>query len=195
MTPDETRDDLADWLADTDGAAPDLDRDPDPPHDATEAERYLRKLAHLAAEAREVEEVVKAERQRLDEWRSDRMTAMERADTWLRTALEGWFRDRQRAGGTKSLSLPSGTLRLRKASKRPVDFDPGDEDGQTVLASIYRQNPDLVRVSLSLNKQEVAKRCKPGPDGQAIIPETGETLPGVRFLPAPGDRFYVEVDR
>lgn len=186
------RDRLAEWL---DGAdvAPDLDRDPDPPQNPAEAERYLRRLARLAAEEAEVEEVYAAEVDLLTRWRDDRIASVHRAAAWLQTALDGWMRARHAEGGTKTLNLPHGTLRLRKpSSRRPVVLDVEPVEQQDALQRVRAVAPQLVRVKLDLDKKAVADLCRPGPDDQAMIGD--EVVPHVRFLPTDTrDRFSVEV--
>lgn len=187
----ETREDFAAWIEDRDAPAPDLDRDPTPPQNPAEAAAYLRKIERLDAEAAEVKEFYAAEVSMLDAWKADRLAAVERARTWLETALEGWFRARRRDGGTKTLRLPHGTLKLTApSSRRSVVFDPGDTPVHEALAAVLTVDHRLVRVKLELDRKAVADLCEPGPDDQAMLGDV--IVPHVGFQPkAERDTFRV----
>ena len=199
----DVREDLEAWLADDAGPAPDLDEPPPPVADPTTAERYLRKLARLKAEAAEVEVVAAAEYDRINAWETDRLSAIGRAQEWVRAALEAWFRARRADGGSKTLDLPAGKLKLRAPGKPTVVFDPdafadrllpGDHREPAALAMLREDHPDLVRVTYSLNRAAVHDVATPGPAGQAIL-DGAQVIPGVRFIVSTDDRFDVEVAR
>jgi hypothetical protein len=199
----DVREDLEAWLADDAGPAPDLDQPPPPVQDPTTAERYLRKLARLKAEKDEVEVVAAAEHHRIEAWERDRLSAIDRAAGWVRLALEAWFRARRLDGGSKTLDLPAGRLKLRAPGKPAVQFDlaalqrDGDDGPiteQAALARLREDHPTMVRVTYSLDRAEVHRLATPGPAGQAIL-DGAQVVPGVRFVVGTDDRFDIEVAR
>lgn len=192
----DARSDLEAWL-DGNGGPPALDTaEPAPPPDAPrDVERWLRKLAVVTADAAEVDRLADEEIARYEAWRADRHHGLGRAAAWLERGLEGWMRANREQGGPPTFDLTSGVLRLR-ASRRAVDLaPPPGTDPYSALEALRIAHPTFVRVKLSLNRHAVQACTIPGPDGQAVLPATGELVPYVVFSPETPPGFTVELRR
>lgn len=178
---EEARDEMLDRLVDDGG----VDFDSDPSEFQVEgqqqANRLLRRLARLNADAEVVETVAADERQRIDDWVRDRMAGIDRGRRWLTATLEGFARANHAAGGGQSLKLPAGTLKLSKG-RASVEVD---EAGGELPAGLVERG--LVRVAP--DKAAIARELVEGPElgvtgGRRIfaaVDKTGEVVEGVVF--------------
>lgn len=188
MTPEA---DLAAWLDEHDGPAPNLDEAPTPIEDVEQAERRMNKLRRLARQKAEIQDVAASEVARILGWKDDRVSAIERAEAWIASSLEAWHRARvaSKLIEGKSYKLASGTVKLRASGQTKLVVD-GDE---SELATELRQTrPEWVREKLTLDKAEIKARTK-NVDGQVVDAATGEVVPGLRYEKADEDTFSVEV--
>lgn len=132
--------DLDEFLA---GPDPDFDADPEPPQDADEADRRLRRLAKVRAEIAQVEEDAAREFDRINEWAERRYQVLHGRARWLQAGLEMWHRavladDPSR----KTISLPCGTLKSRAQQPEWVFDPPGAAGrGQPVRAVRHAGGP------------------------------------------------------
>lgn len=192
---DDLGDDLNDYLM---GDEPDWDAAPEPPQDADETNRRLRRLAKVRAEQADVEARYQAETQRIQEWMATRMAPLEQwharrvevlanRERWLTEGLEMWHRavladDPAR----KTISLPCGTLKSR--TQPPVwEFD------EAVFCVWAKEHaPDLVRVRLAPDRAAAKQEIVVLDDGRYIT-GTGEVVPGVTVT-VRGPSFTVTTD-
>lgn len=120
MSAAEQWDDLSDELA---GPDPDWEQPAEPPQDADEVNRRLRRLAKIRADMVTLADLAMAEVERINEWHARRVQVMQGQERWLLDGLEMWHRavladDSSR----KTISLPCGVLKATK--QLPVwDFD------------------------------------------------------------------------
>ena len=131
------------WADLTDDLAPEPDyaEPAEPPQDADEVNKRLRRLAKIRADMVTAGDLAMAEVERINEWHARRVEVLANKERWLLDGLEMWHRavlsdDPSR----KTVSLPCGTLKATK--QQPVwDFD---EDTFLPWASLHA--PELVRV-------------------------------------------------
>ena len=180
------------------GDAPDLEAVPEPPQDAEDANRKLRRIAALKARIAEHDAFHQAETRRLDEWLDRVETPIRREIRWLAEGLEMWHRAiLSEDPGRKTISLPCGTLKSRSQPPQWV-FD----DDLFIAWALDEQNaPELVRIpepKPQVDKAAAKKLLAPSPDGQMVFDTgTGQVVPGVTVV-VRGRSFSVvteEVDR
>lgn len=183
------RDDLDAWLDDVPIEIPDGDEAPPIPADADEANRWLRRLARLDADAAEVEAIARAEIDRVTAWKADRLSGIDRARSWAESVLDGWTRAQHAAGGAQSVSLPNGTVALRRApagSARPLVIEVGsDVEIQAWLARLSDAHPTWVKERLSLDKNAVKAATTPDGAGRPVTAD-GEVIEGLRYVEPAG---------
>lgn len=165
------------------GDAPDLEAVPEPPQDAEDANRKLRRIAALRARIAEHDAFHQAETRRLDEWLDRVETPIRREIRWLAEGLEMWHRavlaeDPSR----KTISLPCGTLKSRV--QQPVwVFD----DEVFIAWAFDEQNaPELVRVpepkpqvDKAAAKKTLLVDAEHGGGDPLVLTGEGEVVPGV----------------
>ena len=191
--------DLEAWLAGDDDLPPEAARPDEAPllvEHLDDANRRLRSIARLARDEATIKDVAAAEVARIKAWSTDRLAGVERRRTWLMDGLEAFTRAYAAANGVKSVNVPNGVLRLKKAPLVVADPWPS-----TDLAALGKAHPDLVRVTYALDKNVVKERCRPGavndeitaaseaPVHHAVVKATGEIVPGVYFVVDPDPRF------
>lgn len=185
---DRIEQDLAEFLA---GPDPDYDADPEPPQDADEANRRLRRLARIRADIAQVEETAARQIDQINAWAERRYEVLHARARWEQAGLEMWHRavladDPNR----KTISLPCGTLKSR--AQQPVWVF----DDEVFCAWAKEHAPDLVRVRLSPDRSAAKQEIVLLDDGRYIT-GTGEVVPGVT-VEVRGPSFSVvteEVDR
>lgn len=164
--------DLAEFLA---GPDPDYTADPEPPQDADEANRRLRRLARIRADIAQVEETAARQIDRINEWAERRYEVLHGRARWEQEGLEMWHRavladDPNR----KTISLPCGTLKSRV--QQPVWVF----DDEAFIAWARENAPELVRVpEPQVDKAAAKKALLALPEGGGeVITEAGEVVPG-----------------
>lgn len=173
---DRIEQDLAEFLA---GPDPDYTADPEPPQDADEANRRLRRLARIRADIAQVEETAARQIDQINAWAERRYEVLHGRARWEQEGLEMWHRavlaeDPSR----KTISLPCGTLKSRV--QQPVwEFD----DEVFIAWAFDEQNaPELVRVpepKPQVDKAAAKKALLALPEGGGeVITEAGEVVPG-----------------
>ena len=187
--------DLDEFLA---GPDPDYDTDPEPPQDADEANRRLRRLARIRAQIREVEDQALAQIDQVNAWAERRYEVLHGRARWEQEGLEMWHRavlaeDPSR----KSISLPCGTLKSRSQQPEWVF------DDEVFIAWASEHAPSLVRVpepKPAVDRNAAKKALltvEVGEGAHSILTEEGEVVPGVTVT-VRGPSFSVvteEVDR
>ncbi len=168
--------DLDEYLA---GPDPDYDTDPEPPQDADEADRRLRRLAKVRAEMAQIGDHAQAQIERINEWHARRVEVLANRERWLADGLEMWHRAVLADDPTrKTISLPCGTLKSRV--QQPVwEFD---DEIFTCWAEDHA--PSLLRVRSSIDKAAAKQEIVVLDDGRYIT-GTGEVVPGVSVTVRP----------
>jgi len=175
--------DLDEFLA---GPAPDFDADPEPPQDADEADRRLRRLAKVRAEMAQIGEHARAQIARIDEWHARRVEVLAGRERWLVEGLEMWHRAVLADDpGRKSISLPCGTLKSRVRQPEWVF------DDEVFIAWASEHAPSLVRVpepKPAVDRNAAKKALltvEVGEGAHSILTEEGEVVPGVTVTGRP----------
>lgn len=183
------RDDLDAWL--DEGGPWEVPEDPDAPlpvlADAEAANRWLRRIARLDTDEREVKAVAFDEVERIEAWRDDRLAGIHRARAYAESVVEAWLRAHHASGGGQSVSLPNGTPSLRKApsgSARPLVLDDEHAKGeaeQEYLRRLAETHPTWVNERLSLVKDAVKAATTPDDEGRPVTAD-GEVIAGMRYV-------------
>ena len=187
---DRIEQDLAEFLA---GPDPDYDADPEPPQDADEANRRLRRLARIRADIAQVEETAARQIDQINAWAERRYEVLHGRARWEQEGLEMWHRavladDPSR----KTISLPCGTLKSRVQQPEWVF------DDEVFLPWAEVHAPELVKVQVrSSIDRNAAKHAIVVLDDGRYITGTGEVVPGVTVTVRPPSFSVVtqEVDR
>lgn len=197
-------DDLYDDLARFGDETPFQQDAPPPTCDGLEqANRLLARLAQNRRRQAEVEAVYDAERQRLDDWREDRVGGMEEEADWLRRGVEQFMRAHHAAGGGVTVKLPNGELRLRPSQLRLVTDDAaafakwaeeaGAADRLVRLPDPPAPKPDATAIKKELSDTlSVVERGRTD-DGLVVfgvVDLDGVVVPGVTFVRAPEERTF-----
>lgn len=168
----------------------------------TFANKLLRELRTLERHEAQVEELYQEERQRIDGWRADRMSGIERRQAELAERLEGFTRAWKERTGHAPPGLPNGVLRLTPPRYRLEVVDP--EAFKDWAEGEHRL--DFLRVKVDPAKDAIKGKVKPGPaivggEGsaldderrQAVIEDEGVVVPGVELRRATQDSFTFKV--
>lgn len=134
--------------------------------------RVLRERRLLAAD----EEVVQAEKERLDEWLARRR--VQRDTTYLEACLRQFHEARlAQDRKAKTLHLPSGTLVARK---KPAAWDINDEQ---FIPWAQTHRADLLRIKVEVDRAAVKAALVVNDDGRVLDMDTGEFLDSVTVTP------------
>ena len=187
--------DLDEWMA---GPDPDYDQEPEPPRDADEANRRLRRLARIRARIADVEEIAARQIEQINAWAERRYEVLHARARWEQDGLEMWHRavlaeDPSR----KSISLPCGTLKSRVQQPEWVF------DDEVFIAWASEHAPSLVRVpepKPAVDRNAAKKALltvEVGEGAHSILTEEGDVVPGVVVTVRPPSFSVVteEVDR
>lgn len=187
--------DLDEYLA---GDEPDYSADVEPPQDADEVDRRLRRLAKVRAELAQIGDHARAQIERINEWHARRVEVLAGQERWLAEGLEMWHRAvLSEDPSRKTISLPCGTLKAR--AQQPVwEFSP------EFLPWAVQNAPGLVRIPTpapQVNKAAAKNALTfiPGRPGEqsSVLTDEGELVPGVT-VQVRGPSFSIvteEVDR
>lgn len=147
---DDYADDLDAYMAGLDEAPP-ADEPPPVPRDADEANRLLRRLDRFKTETARIHAAADAEFARIQGWRDDRLSGLDRQIGFHEKSLESWmraqFRERPQ---TKTYRLPSGEVKVRAGRQRIVISDHPD-----TVATVKAEHPDWVQTVDQIAKTEV----------------------------------------
>lgn len=165
----------------------DLPDDLDPQHfeieDDGAAAWAMRKLQRLRRQQRTNEAIASEEIDKIRGWLGDVNDGLERSATYFEAILSHYaLRCRQNPDdGRKSISLPAGKIATRTPSPHwhvdPAHFIPWAET----------HRPDLLRVKIEPALSEIKRAFAPifdAPTSDAIDPDSGEVIPGVRISSA-----------
>lgn len=177
--------DLDEHLAGPDPDWLDTDEPVIPAADKTQADRWLRKLAHLQADADEIDALYRAQLDQLNAWRDERLRVIGNAQARLEQSLAMFHAAALDLDPkAKTLSLPAGTL---KARAQQPEWRYVNEAAFLEWAAANRpelvRRPEPVTPPPAVDRTAVKKVLRPAVDGPggspAIDPESGEVVPGV----------------
>ena len=140
-----------------------------------------RNRAKMAAQ-REAE----AWKKKVDAWLSSRLNSIEESNASDEAKLQVYAEDRLKNSKRKSVSLPSGKFGFRKGQPKI------EHDDTALMEYAKASNPSLIKVKESLDWSGLKKSCIMSTDGEHLIDENGEVLPGITIHPAE-QTFYVNV--
>lgn len=178
--------------------------EPDVVPDQDETNRLLRRRARLVRDFDSVNALCDREIERIQAWRSARLTSPQREIERIDALLDGFMRAvKARSGGkTKSLKLPNGTLKLT-APGAPRAVIPDPEAFVRWAVDTGRKHwlrfppppdpePDLKAMKADLKPSPTPSGpCEPGCLAHAAIDSDGEVIPGVVFHVKQADKFAV----
>jgi hypothetical protein len=157
------------------------------------ADRMLYRLAVIYAERARVRKLCADRMADIEIWRDMRVAKADREALWIEQNLEAFARNRVARGGPKTLSLPSGDLKLVK----PLEsVDVRDPDGFRAWA--IDNNPDLLRYPdppMPEPRKAELKKLKAGearPFGDLLefnLVSDGEVIPGAFVVVGKEDHF------
>jgi hypothetical protein len=166
---------------------------PVPPSSQEAAERVLHRVRRLTGEKAEVDEVAAAQTDRIQSWRADRVTGIERDIAWGEKALELFWRSTA-THHQRSVSLPDGRLKLTKTRFRTVVTDfaafaswafnmAENEDGDLVI-TVKAHARELVRTDVKPNLAALSKLKVTDEDslGADLALPGGEMVPGIECV-------------
>lgn len=128
---------------------------------------------------------IKEAREDTAKWRAyyaDQIAKIEKANAstedYFLALLENYFaKVPHKATKTQeSYMLPSGKL-VRKAQNPTYE-----RDDDALIAWAHASCPDVIRTKESVSWEQLKKRVTWSPDGEAINPDTGEIIPGVKAV-------------
>lgn len=141
--------DLDEWLGDP---LPEGDELPEV-GDIEHADRLLRKCLRLEEDRAEIDGLYEAEKARIDAWRADRVSGIDRQLGRAKQALEAWGRTVMPANREKTKDLPHGRLKLR-AHRSQVRIS---DEGKFCEWALTNGRDELVKVTVVPVKTAIAK--------------------------------------
>lgn len=138
-----------------------------------------RNRAKMAAQ-REAE----AWKKKVDAWLESRVNSIDEANESDEAKLQVYAEDRLKNSKRKSVNLPSGKFGFRKGQPKI------EHDDSILMKYAKASNPQFIKVKESLDWSGLKKSCTV--DGEKMIDENGEVLPGITIHPAE-QTFYVNV--
>lgn len=181
---------------------------PTPPPDPTAVSGILRRLNGLQADRDLMDTVVEAEIRRLNEWRADRQSGIDKQIAYGKQAVEIFMRRFYEASGKKSLALAEGTPHLTAARDRLiVDDDEAFMEWAIGPDVNNPAHPELLRITYEVDpaKDEIKKQAEKGSrtidrtgvDGPKFAYELlvdGGKIPGVHIEKGIEDIFDVTLE-
>lgn len=156
------------------------------PAEDRQAMNYLRRLARLRADRHRIEELFTTTVDELELRRRIQLDPIEASIAWLEQALALWHAARFREDAKLiTIHLPTGTLRSTKAQPRwTYDDEAAFLEWASKHATAAIRHPDPPKDQI--DKNGAKKALDPiidVIDGNAIIKETGEMIPGLKIEP------------
>lgn len=188
----ELETDLNEWIETGNGPQDVDDYDAVPlddvePADRDQASRLLRKLGRLQSDLRQIHDLADAEERRIEAWRLDRITGVEKQIAHVTGLLEGFGRAVKDREHVSTLNLPNGVIRIRPP--RP-SVEVVDE--AKFVAWAREHAPHLLNPPKEPTpaKAEIKKFGNEGPvehktDDEVVkmlVSPDGEPMPGVKLV-------------
>lgn len=146
--------------------------------DKASAEWALRKIRAYKQQIKENEELYNAEIQRLNEWlESVNKKANDNINYFTALLQEYMIKELEKDPKSRSIKLPSGTVRFRK---QQPEWQFEDEK---VISWLKSNKPELIRTIEKYDKNDIKK----------IVKETGEIIDGIK-IENREDKFEVDVE-
>lgn len=140
------------------------------------ANKYMRIVRSIDAQAQEAQEVKRKEVARIEGFYDAQIDEMNSKAEFFRQLLVDWY-NRQRAANPKhQLKTPWGKVTSRR-TKSPQWLD----ENMTLAWLKASGHGDLVKVEESIRKADLKKAMNEA-DGHYIDPATGEIVPGVEVV-------------
>ncbi|WP_206921856.1 host-nuclease inhibitor Gam family protein [Alicyclobacillus suci] len=159
--------------------------------DKMSANWCLRKLQALQAKANEVNELAKAEIERITSWRDKELEQVNKHVEFFQGLLTEWHMQQYEADPkvNKSIKLPYGTLKSRTTKHQPSKLDEA-----ALLEHVKATDEAFVKVIETVEWGEYKKTLSViEVNGQlAVVDANGELVPGVA-VKVGGTTFSVEV--
>lgn len=147
----------------------------------------LRKLSAIKAKNMEIDNVARAEIERVTDWQKNETKKLEKQRQFFERLLEEFHRSRiAQNPKEKTISTPYGKMQIKKIPPK------WEYDDNKLLQWLKKNKPELVRIKEEPNKQGLKKAVKVS-GSKAIDPDTGEIVEGIAIQPEM-DKFYVEVE-
>jgi hypothetical protein len=149
----------------------------------------LRKLAALKARQTEIDQLAKAEVERITSWQKKQTDGLDREVEFFTGLLEEYHRGRLREDPrAKTITTPYGEMHLRKQQPQ---WEYHEEQLMTYLKA---NRPDLVKekITYAPDKASIKKYCKVS-GNQVFDIITGEVIPGVAVYDR-AEAFSVKVE-
>lgn len=159
----------------------------EPPVDAAEANRLVRRIAQLDRRKAEQDAIYAAERAVLDEWRERVTGTVTQERARLVDLLGGFALAVHEANGTKTWDLPAGTCRLRSTRRSLVVTDAQGlgvwADGEGLGWVEWVPKPKAQEITGAVSPG--SPLGPPGDDGKvphSAVTAHGEVVPGVLLM-------------
>jgi hypothetical protein len=184
----------------------DAAEEPAPIPDQRAAAGVMRRVRRLYAERAELEDTAQGQIDRIERWRDDRVSGIEREISWGERALDVFARRMLLGKKKRSVPLPDGTLKLRAPSERCVVTDPAAfaEWAYTIdeeTGAVTLHHPETVRVKVEPALDSIKKNAERSPSfvtgeaevGQAVSLHGGELIPGIEIRRGTADSFGIDL--
>ena len=140
---------------------------------------HVRRVREERAELEALEQVYRAELERMNDRWKRRRQVIESRISWHLVPIESWHRSHP---STRTVELPHGTLKLSVPKTLKAFIGPEDEDKAAVRRWAIQSHPDILGDPLVTKVRSVTTII----DGKVVDVETGEVVPGVKaVLPDP----------
>lgn len=164
-----------------------VDAEPIPPDGLEQANRMLLRVARADRDEQTIRDVAAAQIAQVERWRDAELGRIESRRSWATNALRSFHAAVIAADPTrKTISLPAGTLKARKAGER-IEYT----DTDAFLAWARKHCPDAIRTKYEPDKTKAKQLLRvpdytDSADGRASVvdPSTGQVVPGVVGIPA-----------
>lgn len=157
----------------------DTTEEPPPIGNEAEADRDLRRLASLSRREARVKDAVSYERDRLQTYLQRQQEIVENARRWLTLRLEGYALANYERSGTKTVSMPWGTLRLARRTRVMTTDDTPPVNAPPALVRVTRSWDRRALAGLELGPVAEDVPTEPGwCTHEALLPD-GTPCPGV----------------
>lgn len=158
--------------------APELSDEPDrfTVQTKDQAEWCLRQISRLKAKQSEIEELAKAEIEKINAWKEKETSTINSSIAFFEGLLKDFHRRiLEEDPKAKTIRFPSGSLEARKM---PPEYR---RDEEKLLPWVEQNRPDFVIVKKSVDWANLKKELSFS-NGAAVDPVTGEVVPGVEIV-------------
>lgn len=151
------------------------------------ANRYMRIVQSLEAQAQEASAMMRKEVARVEGFYQAQLDSTEQKAEFFRALIVDYFNRKRAEDPRYQLKTPWG-----KVSRRVVKTPLWQDEAETLAWLEGAGHDDLVKVEKSIRKAELKKQLNAA-DGHYIDPATGELVPGVTIVERENVTVKVEV--